>query len=38
MRVKEIMSKKPVYLPPTSSVKEAAKKMEQLDCGFIPVE
>ncbi|MFK3617628.1 CBS domain-containing protein, partial [Coxiella burnetii] len=30
------MSKKPAYLPPTSSVKEAAKKMKQLDCGFIP--
>ncbi|AIT63452.1 CBS domain protein [Coxiella burnetii str. Namibia] len=37
MQVKEVMSKKPAYLPPTSSVKEAAKKMKQLDCGFIPV-
>ncbi|WP_304985081.1 CBS domain-containing protein [Coxiella-like endosymbiont] len=31
------MSKKPAYLSPTSSIKEAAKKMAELDCNFIPV-
>ncbi|WP_244896946.1 hypothetical protein [Candidatus Coxiella mudrowiae] len=37
------MSKKPAYLSPTStvaptsSIKEAAKKMAELDCSFIPV-
>lgn len=37
MQVKEVMSKKPTFLPPTSNLKEAAEKMQQLDCGFIPV-
>lgn len=37
MRVKEAMSTKPTFLPPTSTVKEAAAKMQQLDCGFIPI-
>lgn len=37
MQVKEIMSKNPTYLPPNSTIKEAAEKMIKLDCGFIPV-
>ena len=37
MRVKEVMSKNPEYLPPTAGVKEAVDKMVKLDCGFIPV-
>lgn len=37
MRVVEVMSKKPEFLPPTASLKEAAVKMQELDCGFIPI-
>ena len=37
MLVIEAMSKKPVFLPPTASLKEAASKMWELDCGFIPI-
>lgn len=37
MHVKEAMSKKPEFLPPTASLKEAALKMQKLDCGFIPI-
>lgn len=37
MRVREVMSKKPEFLPPTASLKEAALKMLELDCGFIPI-
>lgn len=37
MRVEEAMSKKPEFLPPTASIKEAAIKMKELNCGFIPV-
>lgn len=37
MRVNEAMSKKPVFLPPTTTLKDAAAKMKELDCGFIPV-
>lgn len=37
MHVREAMSKKPVFLPPTTSIKVAAAKMKELDCGFIPV-
>lgn len=37
MRVKEAMSKKPEYLKPDASLKEAALEMERLDCGFVPI-
>lgn len=37
MRVQQCMSKKPEVLPPTASLKEAARKMKELDCGFIPI-
>lgn len=37
MQVKEAMSKHPVYLSPTATVKEAVEKMIKLDCGFIPI-
>lgn len=37
MRVSEAMSKKPIFLPPTASLKDAAVKMKELDCGFIPI-
>lgn len=37
MKVKEIMSKKPEFLPPTATLKEAANRMRSLDFGFIPV-
>ena len=37
MNVSEVMSTKPVFLPPNASLKDAATKMKELDCGFIPV-
>jgi CBS domain-containing protein len=37
MQVREAMSKKPEFLPPTASLKEAALKMRELDCGFMPI-
>lgn len=37
MLVKEAMSKKPEFLPPSATLKDAAVKMQELDCGFIPV-
>lgn len=37
MLVKEAMSKSPVYLAPTATVKDAVEKMIKLDCGFIPI-
>jgi CBS domain-containing protein len=37
MRVREVMSKKPEFLQPTATLKEAAAKMQELDCGFIPI-
>lgn len=37
MLIKEVMSKNPVYLSPTATVKDAAEKMIKLDCGFIPI-
>lgn len=37
MVVKDAMSKKPVYLAPNATIKEAAENMIKLDCGFIPV-
>jgi CBS domain-containing protein len=37
MQVKEIMCKKAEFLPPTASLKEAAKLMKSNDYGFIPI-
>lgn len=37
MQVKECMSSKPEFLPPTATLKEAAEKMSKLNFGFIPV-
>lgn len=37
MLVREVMSKTPLYLPPTATLKEAATKMRDFDFGFIPV-
>ncbi|MBA3661162.1 MAG: CBS domain-containing protein [Gammaproteobacteria bacterium] len=37
MLAKEIMSKKPEFLPPTASLKDAALRMKAQDYGFIPV-
>jgi CBS domain-containing protein len=37
MKVKDIMCKKAEFLPPTATLKEAAIKMRNVDCGFLPV-
>ena len=37
MLAKELMSKKPEFLPPTATLKEAANQMRTHDYGFIPV-
>lgn len=37
MQVKEIMSPKPVYISPETPLVEAARKMRDLDCGFLPI-
>ncbi|MES2217912.1 MAG: CBS domain-containing protein [Pseudomonadota bacterium] len=37
MQAKECMSKKPEFLPPTATLKEAAHQMRDDDYGFIPV-
>ncbi len=37
MQVKEIMSKNPVYIAPATTLKEAAEKMDALDCGFLAI-
>lgn len=37
MQIKEAMTKNPDYLPPETSLTDAAKKMLDLDCGFLPV-
>lgn len=37
MIVKEVMSKKPEFLPPNTSLKKAADQMRTHDYGFIPV-
>lgn len=37
MKVKEFMSKKPCYISKNDTVETAAKKMKELDCGFLPV-
>lgn len=37
MQVKEIMSKKPEFLPPNATLKQAADIMRSNDCGFVPI-
>jgi CBS domain-containing protein len=37
MLTKEVMSKKPEYLSPTATLKEAADFMKKHDCGFVPI-
>lgn len=37
MLAKEVMSKKPEFLPPTATLKQAANQMRTHDYGFIPV-
>lgn len=37
MLAKDIMSKKPEFLPPTATIKQAANQMRTHDYGFIPV-
>jgi CBS domain-containing protein len=37
MKINEVMTKDVEYLPPETSLKEAARKMRELDCGFLPV-
>lgn len=37
MKIKEIMSKDACYLPSDATLQQAAQKMLELDCGFIPV-
>ncbi|STY28182.1 CBS domain protein [Legionella wadsworthii] len=37
MLVKDIMTKKPEYLLTTATITEAAKKMRELDTGFLPI-
>lgn len=37
MQIREVMSNNPIYLKPNATLREAASKMSELDCGFIPV-
>ncbi|HEY1096649.1 MAG TPA: CBS domain-containing protein [Alphaproteobacteria bacterium] len=37
MQIKNVMTQNPTWLSPTTTIQEAAQKMQQLDCGFIPV-
>lgn len=37
MQVKEIMTSKPEFLLTTATITEAAKKMRELDTGFLPI-
>jgi CBS domain-containing protein/rhodanese-related sulfurtransferase len=37
MRVSEIMTTNPVKISMNATIREAAQKMEELDCGFLPV-
>mgnify|MGYP005713530475 CR=1 FL=1 len=37
MKIKELMTKNPVFIRPDDSIVEAAKKMEKIDCGILPV-
>lgn len=37
MQIKSIMTTNPTWLPTTATIQEAAQKMQQINCGFIPV-
>lgn len=37
MQIKDIMSDQPTYLPKNYTIQQAAQKMLEIDCGFIPV-
>ena len=37
MQVREIMTSKPQFIPANTTLEEAARKMRDLDCGFLPV-
>jgi CBS domain-containing protein len=37
MRVNQIMTKNPETLPPNTSIRKVAEKMEKLDSGFVPI-
>jgi CBS domain-containing protein len=37
MKIKDIMTESPCYLDESATLTEAAQKMDELDCGFIPV-
>lgn len=37
MKIKDIMTESPCFLDENATIQEAAQKMEELDCGFIPV-
>jgi CBS domain-containing protein len=37
MQVREIMTSKPRFVPASTTLEEAARKMRDLDCGFLPV-
>ena len=37
MQVHELMTSKPQFVPSSTTIREAAQKMRDLDCGFLPV-
>lgn len=37
MQIRDIMTQNVRYLPPSTSLQEAAKCMKELDCGFLPI-
>jgi CBS domain-containing protein len=37
MRISDVMTKEVQFLPPDTNLKEAAQKMREIDCGFLPV-
>ena len=37
MQIKSVMTTTPTWLPTTATIQEAAQKMQQLNCGFMPV-
>lgn len=37
MQIKNLMTNSPTWLPTHATIQDAAQKMQQLDCGFIPV-
>jgi CBS domain-containing protein len=37
MKIKDIMSASPAFLLSTATIQEAAQKMAEIDCGFLPV-